>query len=325
MLLRPSIRQIEMFLGLAEAGNFSDAADRLGISQSGLSQSIAQMEYVLGIKLFDRTTRQVKLTQAGAQFKTRAERVFAEYELAVDDINRLADPHQGRVTVACISSVAVHLLPRVIAAFRDKSPRVTVAIRDDNSAGVIARLKSGEVDFAVGSFMDDDPTIDFVPIIHDRYGVVCRHEHPLARQDQIKWEDLKEYSFCAFAPETETSRHLRQALQGKLDIPRSQYNAFHLSTILGLVERGIGVTVLPYLATPTSGTLCRRRLGSPVVARTLGTMAREGRSLSPEAQAFKECLIDQMVKLPQDSADVTLCAKPRAASKRPTSSRRRRT
>lgn len=308
MLARPTIRQIEMFLGLAEAGSFGHAAERLGISQSGLSQSITQMEYLLGIRLFDRTTRQVKLTHAGTQFKLRAERVMSEYELAVDDLGRLADPKQGRVTLACISSIAVSVIPQAIAVFRASSPNVTVSIKDDNSFGVVNRLKAGDVDFAVGVVMESDPEIEFTPLLQDRFGIVCRADHPLAGRETATWADLQGESYVAFAPETGTAMQLRQALQGHVNLPRARYEAFHLSTIVGMVERGIGIAVLPYLAAPVeTGNLCYRRLGNPVVERTLGIMAPRGRSLSVEAQEFRNCVIAQVRGLARTPPDVALC------------------
>lgn len=307
MLVGPSIRQIEMFVGLANAGNFSDAAERLGISQSGLSQAIAQIEFILDIKLFDRSTRRVKLTRAGEQFLSRAERVLIEYETALRDINQLADPYIGRVSIASLSSIAATTMPKVIASFRKDAPAVTLSVVDDNSLGVIERLRTGEVDMAIGSLMEPEPGIEYTPILREQYVVACRQDHSFSKRKRVTWEDLKAEPFIGFSPGAGTTLQLRHALAGRATLPRPQYEAVLLSTILGLIEGGVGVSVLPFLSVTTQHKNLRAvRIVSPAIDRTLGILVRAKTSLPPEARLFRSYLVRHLEQLPDDSSFITL-------------------
>src|SRR3546814_10908229 len=127
---RPTVRQLEILLALARPHNFSRAAHAVGISQSALSQAVAQTEFLLNVQLVKRTRRSVMLTRAGQSFAQRAEAIIGDLEMAAREAQAEADPGQGRVVLACLSSIILRVLPAVAKAFKDRWPSATLVIRE---------------------------------------------------------------------------------------------------------------------------------------------------------------------------------------------------
>src|SRR5262245_656673 len=152
------LHQLRIFVAVARLGNFTRAAERLGLSQPSLSLHIRQLEQDLGVRLFDRSTRSVALTPAGEDFLPTAERLLDDFRAAAAAVADLAARRRGRVAVAVLPSVAADLLPRAIALLRARHPDVSVSLRDDVAEHIPARVRSGEVDFGLGAIdsMDAD-------------------------------------------------------------------------------------------------------------------------------------------------------------------------
>lgn len=294
MPIYPTIRQLEIFIKVAQLRSFGRAAAALGLSQSALSQSITQMEYLLDTRLFERTTRTIRLTAAGEQFWPRAERLMADYDLALTDLKETSSLGGGRVTVGCTASVAFRFLPIVVSEFKARHPQIAFLVRDDNTHGVMQHLRRGEVDFAISTLVEEEGGLEFVPLLVDRFRLVCRRDDPLAASDRVAWQQLAGRDFVAMAHGTGTRVLLDHAMAAIVPPPRALYEVSHLATVLGMIEMGIGVSVLPSLAAPSDdhGSLCHRPLAAPSIERLIGIIQTDERALSPAATALRELIVD---------------------------------
>src|SRR5258707_6300477 len=141
---------------LGRTRSFSRSAEALNLSQSALSQAVAEAERLLGVKLFQRTKRNVTPTQPAERFLAQAERFLAGLDGAIAGLRSESDPDRGRVDVACLASISVRLLPGVVRRFRAAHPNAVVRVRDDDPDGIVRRVRSGAVDLAISILFEPD-------------------------------------------------------------------------------------------------------------------------------------------------------------------------
>jgi DNA-binding transcriptional LysR family regulator len=294
MLSFPSLRQLEVFITLARLGNFSAAAAALDMTQSAISQSLVQLETLLDVKLFDRTTRALALTSVGTFFLPRAERSVQEIRTALEDLDDISHARIGQLAVASLSSMAHRVLPVVLNDLRRKYARVRVTVVDDSAQGVLNHLANGLADIALSSRPENGAKLAFVPLFRDAYQLVCRRDHPWAGRKSIKWAMLKGQSFVALSREAGIRTQLDREV-GRF-LPPEELGARQLGTVLGLIEAGIGVSALPALACPAEShsALASVPLVAPRLDREIGLLSRAQRSLTPAAHAFVTELVQHL-------------------------------
>ena len=292
-----TLKHLRAFVTVARHGNFTRAAEALAISQPALTTTINQIEAELAVKLFDRTTRRVRLTQVGDGFLPTAERLIADFDAAVADVRAVGDRRRGRVSVAALPSIAMHLLPRIVADYTAHYPAVSVHLHDANASGVQRRVASGAGDFGIGSRWQAEPELSFQPLFRDRFGVVCRADHPLAGSKRpLSWRALDGHPFLGLARDT----GVRPVIDSIADLPETlrapQYEVSNIATLEGMLVAGLGITALPALAMPRSlgQALVFRPLTRPVLHREICVIRRSGRSLSPPAQTMFDLIVQEL-------------------------------
>lgn len=317
MLMKIGLRPLQAFCRVAELRSFSLAAEQMRLSQPALSAAIRKLEETLGVRLFDRTTRQVLLTPDGRELFRLASRMIDEYESVFGDFQDYVARRRGRVVIAALPSVAAVLLPPVLGRFGAAHEAVDIRIRDTLHEGVLEEVRSGAADFGLTVAPVPGDGFAFEPLATDRFVLVCPREHALATRREAAWREIARYAVVLPAP-TSSVRQAVIAACAKAGVQlRVVYEAEHLSTIGGLLVAGLGVSALPSLSLPLLGSndLAVVPLRQPVVERTLGIVRRAGRTPSVAAAALLEEL----------SAACAKGAKPparRAASGRSSASRR---
>jgi DNA-binding transcriptional LysR family regulator len=193
------LRQLRYFLAVAETLHFSKAAERLGIAQPPLSQQIKRVEQILGHRLFDRTTRGVKLTAAGELLAERARSTIEKVSDDIEQVRRLGRGEQGTLTVGFSGSIMFTNLPTAIESYRRRYPKVELRLRELVTSAQIAALLDGTLDLAF--LRDGDPTdgIQVSTLLRERYVAVLPKDHALARKRSLHVEDLREEPFILFA------------------------------------------------------------------------------------------------------------------------------
>lgn len=288
-----NLRHLRAFIEVAHQGNFTRAADKLAISQPALTITIHQLEDLIGVELFRRTTRKVTLSPDGEDFLPTAEHLIDDFEKAILSVYASAKRRSGVVDIAVLPSIAVRLLPRAIESFKQSNSSIKITLRDDNARGVHRQVRRNEVDFGISNQWENHPELEFTPLFRDRVGAVLLPDHPLAKDTTpLPWDKLKDYSFATMSQDTGVNV-LLNATEG---LPESvyspDYEVLTMAALAGIVEAGLAITALPKLAMPrlTEPSLVFRELTDPVVDRQVYIITRKNEPLSKSAQAIQELL-----------------------------------
>lgn len=288
------------FRSVVEQGSFRSAADAIRITQSALSRRIEKLETALGVKLFDRTTRKVSLTNVGRAFLPQVERLLDDLDLALLSVGEAGALRTGTLTVACVPSAAYYFLPHAVRSFHAQYPRIKVRLIDASANEVSAAVTSGEADFGVSFSGNLDPEVEFSQLMEERYVIACRRDHPLAGREAVTWAEAYQHDYITLGRSSGNRLVIDKALQGlKVEKP-SICEARHVTTLLGLVEAGLGVAAVPSIALPIAPhpILASVALVEPEVVRQMGILKRRGRTLTPAALQLERLIRD----LPERSA-----------------------
>jgi DNA-binding transcriptional LysR family regulator len=284
---------IQAFIAIAAHRNFRRAAAGLHITQTALSRRLQSLEAYLGMKLIERTTRSVELTRTGAEFLPRAQRLLTELETALTDIRETGRARRGSVTIACVPSIGARYLPHVIRQYCAAFPDNRVTIHDHSSFGVAEAVLRREAEFGINVTGSHDAGLASVPLVRDRFVLICRDDHPLAGRAKVSWAQLEPHLLIFPGSLSANRPVLELALTADRLRLRTYYEVQHSSTALGLVAQGVGAAVVPGLAVQPEAypRICVLPLLEPVVARSLVLIAPRNAPLSPAARALYEMLI----------------------------------
>lgn len=284
-----TLRQLRVFIEVARQQSFSRAGDEIGLTQSAVSRCVRELEGEIGLKLIDRTTREVQLTDVGANLVASVSRLLGDLDDALREIREIGEQRRGRVIVAASPTVACRLMPQVVAQCGERFPYVTLGLRDDVQSDVIRQVKSGEADFGVviGTQPGDDLISE--PLMTDSFCVVARSDDPLARQKEVAWTDLEGRQLVMLDYASGSRPIIDAAMQAQRVSATVAQELGRPATVFGLVEARVGISVLPWLALPLpAGAALVARPLVPRAERSVELVRRRDRSLSPAAQAVWE-------------------------------------
>ncbi|MGF6574345.1 DNA-binding transcriptional LysR family regulator [Paraburkholderia sp. GAS333] len=288
------LNDLQAFRAVVELGSFRKAADAVNISQPALSRRIDKLEAALGVRLFERTTRSVTLTTVGRVFAPSAEQLLDDLDVALLGIRDVASSRLGHVTIACVPSVAYYFLPGVIASFHESYSRIRVKLLDGSANEVLGAVISGEADFGVSFMGSQESEVEFKLLLQEKFVAACRRDHPLAKKKRVSWREMYEYDYVSVDKTSGNRLLLDQALAEVTPKAPSVCETRHVTTMLGLVEAGLGVAAVPSMAMPMRDhpILTSVPLVEPVVTRRVGIVKRRGRPLAPAAQQFHQTILE---------------------------------
>jgi len=241
------LRHLRYFLAVAETLHFSKAAQRLGIAQPPLSQQIKRLEQLVGHRLFDRTTRGVKLTLAGQLLAERARSTVEKVHDDLEQVRRLGRGEEGTLTVGFAGSVMFTNLPAAIDSYRRRYPKVELRLREFFTSALIAGLLDGTLDLAF--LRDADPTegIQTTTLLKERYVAVLPESHKLARKRMLHIRDLRDEPFVFFARRMGPLAFDRTVAccESNGFRPNIVQDAPQWPTLVRLVAAGLGVSLSP--------------------------------------------------------------------------------
>lgn len=282
------LRHLRYFLAVAEELSFSRAAERLNMAQPPLSQQIQRLEALVGHELFERRPR-VRLTAAGEALLPAARRVLVQVEQGVEATNRAARGEVGLVTVGFAASMILSVIPPVVRAFRKRFPAVDLQLREMSSAAQVAALRDGQID---AGFLREpapaDPEIRCEPVGEEAFVAVLPPEHPLASRQEVALESLANEPFVHFPRPVAPGLYDRilELCQEAGFRPRVVQEAQEWLTIVGLVEAGVGVSLVPESFQKLKwGEAVYRPLGSAIRKSPITLCWRAGGE-RPVVQAF---------------------------------------
>lgn len=293
MSINCEILDLRAFQTVVELESFHRAADALHISQPALTRRIQKLEQAIGAPLLDRTTRHVAPTAIGQEVIPLVRRMLEEFDGSLFALKDGGSQRRGLITMACVPTAAFYFLPTVIKTFSQNFPHIRLRIRDLTANEGLQAVARGEVEFGINLMGNSDPDLSFEPLIDDPFVLAMRTDHPLAAFEQIHWKQLEAYPLVV-VDRSSGNRTLLDAALARANVRLNwSYEVTHLNTSLGLVEAGLGISVLPRLATPQDEhpILVTRPIVDPVVARTIGIVRRKSATLSPAAERFVQMLL----------------------------------
>ncbi len=287
------LADLRAFVAVAKLGSFGAAAIELHLSQPALSRRIEKLESALGVRLFHRTTRKVDMTAVGREFSQRAMDLLNGLEESLLGIRDVAARVSGEVTIACIPSALRFFLPDILKEYHRRYPRIVVRIIDQGANDVLATVLRSEADFGLNYIGTQDPQLEFEPVLKEPFVVACRRDHPLAKKRKIKWSELAAHDYMSVTRASGNRFLLDMALSHTPTRPRWFCEAQHVSTLVSLVEAGLGIAAVPRLAMPGEEhpLLVSIPLVEPTISRSVGLIHRVGRPLPPAAKQLYEQIL----------------------------------
>ena len=276
-----SLRQLRAFLAVARQRHFRHAAEHLHLSQPAVSRHIADLEAELGVRLFDRNTREVVPTEAGRYLESAIERVLDELEGVLGHVHSEGERRRGKVRIASVPTLSASLMPSCIADCAREYPELTIQLHDQAQTLVLDSVRGGEVDFGIAIDPPDAGDFDCETIMRDPFHLVCPANHPLARLKTVPWKKLEQQPLVLLDYSSGSRRLIDQALRKHTVDANVVQQTGHTYTAFRMVEAGLGITITPALASPPP-SLAMRPL-TPTVHRNVMLIHRHHRSLSPLA------------------------------------------
>ncbi len=242
-----SLRQLRFFTALADTGNFSRAAERMIVSQPALSAGIRQIEEHLGVRLFERSTHHVSLTDAGAAFLPHALRLLKTADNAFVDMSDVAARGKAVIRIGAIPSV-VPATAEVVARLSADCEDVSFHLSDGKNDALFGSLRTGALDIVVGVLGRAEEGFEATLIAEDDMLLVAPKDHPLAASTSLPWSALEGSEIVHFAGGSIGELSSAAMRQNNLS-PSTRYRVDQVGSLLGLASSGLAVGVLPRLYT----------------------------------------------------------------------------
>lgn len=285
-----SLRQVEVFLSVAETLSFSKAAKLCHLSQPALSANIKRLEEALGARLFDRHTRKVTLTAVGTEFLTIASGMTEAMQLSLTRMRDFVAGKRGRLVLAAAPSMAASFVPGLLSEFLREHPGIEVELHDELSDMCMDMLRQGAADVALAP--RDPKAHDLVQqeLFRDPLVLICTADHPLARHSSVRWRDVQAYPQVVMN-RTSNVRNLVDAEFARHGLRmRPAFEVAQVGTMLGLLASDLGVGVLPQslIHNLDMTGLVHRRISNRTAYRTICAMTVKDRAPTPALPPFLE-------------------------------------
>jgi DNA-binding transcriptional LysR family regulator len=243
--LRFDLVELETFLAVVELGSFSSAARRLHISQPSVTARVQRLESTLKTRLLVRTTRHVEPTPAGKRLREHAEVALRDLRKLLQEFEADAEAARLRVVIAATPMISAVMLPSLIHSFCQRYPDVQIQLRDLQYEDVVARIESSEADLAVVAFDNESSKLSFEPLTEEDMLVVVPTTHPLAQAGEVTLEQLAQVPLMLLDRYSMLRERLADEFAKRGLALRPMHHAANLSTLLGMVDAGLGATFLP--------------------------------------------------------------------------------
>ncbi|MCM3145928.1 LysR family transcriptional regulator [Brevibacillus sp. MER 51] len=285
-------QQFEYFQTLARIQHVTQAAEALSISQSALSRSIARFEDEIGVPLFDRQGRSIRLNKYGHLFLKRVENMMKEYHEGKQEIMDLLDPDKGEVSLGFLHTLSTSRIPDLLASFRSLYPNIHFRLGQGPSHTLMNQLQGGEFDLCLLAPMDMKSPYVWKPLWNEELFVIVPKDHKYANRTSITLEEIADESFIHLKEGYSLRITVEQLFQEAGITPPITFEGEEADTVAGLVAAGLGISLLPNLKGTDQSKITQIPVKSPKCQRTIGIAWVEGRYLSPATEKFKQFVMD---------------------------------
>jgi len=298
------IGELETFITVAELGSFSKAAKQLELSQPAVTARVQKLESLLGTRLLRRTTRSVDMTDAGRRLALHARQTLRDLRELMSEFSQGSAGVRSQVTIASTPMLAATLLPGAVLRFSRRFPHVDVHVRDLRYASAIACLERGEADMAVLALEEPRAKLRFTPLIEDELVLLVPAGHALAKRTSIRLQDLSPYPLMVLDKYSALRTKVSEEYERQGQRFRPAATALNLTTLLGMLDAGLGITFSPRLmaqynakqarvVVPVQGSELHRLYGIFVPLTTELTAAARGFFDFLHAESAEHALVPQ--------------------------------
>ncbi len=288
------LRHMRYFEAVARHSHVTRAAAELHIAQPALSKQISQLEQELGLALFDRVGRNVRLTEAGEALLPHVRAVLAQVEAARAEIDERLGLQRGRVSIGTSPTVGTQLLPPALLAFNQRYPGIELCLYETDRQTLLELLETGAVDVTVLTLPVNGAALMVVPILSEDLVIIVHHRHHYAPYATVHLAALCDEAWVLSASNYEL-RELTLSLCAEAGFtPRVVLDGSEIDTLVRMVATGLGIALVPRMAVPESGDLVVLHLEEQNVQRSLGLVWNRSRVASPAARTLREFLAEQL-------------------------------
>lgn len=287
------VHQLRYFCAVAETGSFTRAAEREQVAQPSLSQQIMKLEEELGVRLFDRLGRAVRLTDLGQLFLPRARAILNQMRAAKQEVAEKQSTVAGPVCIGVIPTIAPYFLPARIAMFSRKYPQATITVVEDVTVRLLDRLRAGLVDLAIMALPARGHDLECFPLRTERLFAMLPKGHCLAGRRSVLMKELRDQPFLLLRDDHCFRDTAIEVCKRARVLPQIVFESGQFSSILGMVAAGLGISIVPEMALEGRSDCCSVLIADDHASRTIGVAALKGHFLSRVPLAFLDHLRSQ--------------------------------
>jgi LysR family transcriptional regulator, hydrogen peroxide-inducible genes activator len=284
------VHQLRYFCAVAETGSFTRAAEREQVAQPSLSQQIMKLELELGVRLFDRLGRAVRLTDMGQVFLPRARAILGEMKAAKEEVAEKQSTVSGPVCVGVIPTIAPYFLPARIAVFSRQYPEASITVVEDVTVHLMDQLRSGLIDLAIIALPVRGHDLESFPLLTERLFAILPKGHRLARRRTLRMKELREEPFLLLRDDHCFRDTAIDVCKRARLSPQIVFESGQFSSILAMVGAGMGISIVPEMAVEPKADCSSVLIADERASRTVGVAAVKGHFLSRVPRAFLEHL-----------------------------------
>ncbi|QSF47407.1 LysR family transcriptional regulator [Paenibacillus tianjinensis] len=281
--------QLQYFLAVARLEHMTEAARCLHVTQSSLSKTIGRLEEDLGVPLFDRSGRRLRLNEFGIRFLSRAERALFELEQGKQELKDLSSPEQSTLELAV---TAASTLPNILRAFRKKQPTIHFHVQMLTTKEMVERLLRGEVDFCLSSPSIEDEDIESIIVFNDPILVAVPKGHHLADRVSVTLAELRDEWFVGVKRGYGTRDLTDAVCKSSGFILNYVYEGDEPSRLVSLVEAEVGIAFIPGTARDSRASLRYLQIEDPGMVREIALLWHKSRYISRAAHDFREVVLE---------------------------------
>lgn len=289
-----NLKHLEYFRVLASLEHYTRAAEQLYITQPSLTHAISLLEKELGTQLFEKKGRNTHLTKYGHFFLTYVNTALDTLEKGEKELKKLTSPFHGTIDFAFIYTLSSHFVPTMIKAFSSEpgNENILFSFNQGNTINIIQGLKDGKFDLAFCSFLEDEPGIDFIPLVQEELVIIVPINHPLAECESIDLKDTADYPFVYFNKQSGI-RPLIDSLFKKVGVtPKIVCEVEEDNAVAGLVSINYGIAIIPRIWSLNHFDVKILPIRQPIHKRFIYIACMKNKYLSPTVHIFRDFAIN---------------------------------
>lgn len=296
--------QLKYFLAVARSEHVTDAARSLHVTQSSLSKTIQRLEEDLGVPLFDRIGRKLRLNEYGSRFLRRAERALFELEQGKQEIRDLSSPEHGTLELAVTTAST---LPHILRDFRKKRPHIQFHVQMLSTHEMVTVLQRGEVDFCLSSPPMYEDDIECQIVFLDPIHVAVPKSHRLADRSSVSLAELVDESFVGVKKGYGTRDLVESICKSAGFVPNYVYEGDEPARLISLVEAEIGIAFIPSTAASAHEKISYLQVEDQELVREIALIWHKSRYISRAALEFREVVVSYFESVSKEMNDTSNC------------------